>query len=38
METFEVKKCYRWNELVGNKVEFLEDTSEYGGIGFIQKI
>jgi len=25
-----------WNELEGNKVEFLENLSAYGGIGFIQ--
>jgi autotransporter strand-loop-strand O-heptosyltransferase len=25
-----------WNELKGNKVEFLEELSPYGGIGFIQ--
>jgi autotransporter strand-loop-strand O-heptosyltransferase len=25
-----------WNELVGNKVEFVDNSSEYGGIGFIQ--
>lgn len=27
-----------WNELVGNKVEFLEESSSFGGIGFIQNI
>lgn len=25
-----------WNELQGNKIEFLENQSTYGGIGFIQ--
>jgi autotransporter strand-loop-strand O-heptosyltransferase len=25
-----------WNELTGNKVEFVDNSSEYGGIGFIQ--
>jgi autotransporter strand-loop-strand O-heptosyltransferase len=27
-----------WSELKGNKVEFLEDMSAYGGIGFIQNL
>jgi hypothetical protein len=26
-----------WNELTGNKVEFVDHTSVSGGIGFIQK-
>ena len=25
-----------WNELVGEKIEFLDDTSNFGGIGFIK--
>ena len=25
-----------WAELEGNKIEFIDNTSEYGGIGFIQ--
>jgi autotransporter strand-loop-strand O-heptosyltransferase len=25
-----------WNELIGNKIEFIDKSSEYGGIGFIQ--
>jgi autotransporter strand-loop-strand O-heptosyltransferase len=27
-----------WNELEGNKVEFLENMSAYGGIGFVQNL
>lgn len=26
-----------WEELVGNKIEFIDHSSEFGGIGFIQK-
>ena len=26
-----------WNELEGNKIEFIDNSSYYGGIGFIQK-
>lgn len=26
-----------WNELKGNKIEFIDKSSKYGGIGFIQK-
>ena len=25
-----------WNELEGNKIEFVDNSSPYGGIGFIQ--